>query len=133
METVTPELLDRILRPACRGHQPGLTSTTESHGPLNCAQHAFGRQESSISHRFRASKNFARSPIFTTSGATYFDEKFSPFRHVCMASRLCYYRQRSLKFFSAPCGCRKNLTKTPLPDRAESFPAFTDLPLNSPC
>jgi hypothetical protein len=46
---------------------------------------------------------------------------------------LCYYRQRSLKIFSTPCGCRKNVTDAPMRDRSEPLPASTDLLLNLPC
>jgi hypothetical protein len=43
--------------------------------------------------------NFGAQKIFSTEVAS-------------LRLRLCYYRQRSLKIFSTPCGCRKKLDRS---------------------
>jgi hypothetical protein len=45
--------------------------------------------------------------FFTSIGATFVRAKFFCSDVASLRLRLCYYRQRSLKIFSTPCGCRK--------------------------
>ena len=120
-------------RPArCFNSLPDSGAQPLSHRPRDSRELASSRQDLSISHRFTSRKNRDERTFFTTTCATFARRKFFSSQLASLRLLLCYYRQRSLKIFSTPCGSRKNLTEASMRDRSEPLPASTDLIPNSP-